>query len=120
MADSTKPLVFVSYAHADEPQHPRENEVQWLTWVKSQFKPLERLGVVKYFTDQNLLGGEDWEQRIHDALARCDLFILLVSPNSLGSEFIVDTEVATILERQKTSGSSEKAYAAGSGSINIL
>jgi len=108
MADSTKPLVFVSYAHADEPQQPREHEVQWLSWVKSQFAPLDRLGVVEYFTDQKLLAAQDWEARILENLAHCDLFILLVSPGSLGSNFIVNTEVKAIIERQKANGSTEQ------------
>src|SRR5208283_2098856 len=108
MADSTKPLVFVSYAHADEPQHPRDHEFKWLSWVKSQFAPLDRLGVVEHFTDQNLLAAQDWEARILENLAHCDLFILLVSPASLGSNFIVNTEVKAIIERQKANGSTEQ------------
>jgi TIR domain len=88
--------------------HPRDHEIAWLSWVKTHFKPLEKLGVIEYFSDQNLLGAQDWEARLRDALTRCDLFILLVSPNSLGSNYIVDTEVKAILDRQATNGSTEK------------
>jgi hypothetical protein len=83
VANSGKPFIFVSYAHSDEPAYPRDHENQWLTWVRTHFKPLEKLGVIEYFSDQNILGAQDWEARLRDALARCDLFILLVSPNSL-------------------------------------
>ena len=27
----TKPIIFISYAHADEPEKPVEGEVKWLT-----------------------------------------------------------------------------------------
>ncbi len=107
MPVSGKPFVFVSYAHADEPQHPRDHEMQWLSYVKEHFAPLEKQGLVEYWTDQNTLGAQDWDKRIHEALARCDIFVLLVSPKSLASTFIVDTEVQTILDRQKASGSTE-------------
>lgn len=108
MAHCGKPLVFVSYAHADEPQHPHDHETRWLSWMKPHFKPLQKLGVIEYFSDQNILGAQDWEARLRDALARCDLFILLVSPNSLGSDYIVDVEVKAILDRQAKSGSTER------------
>jgi hypothetical protein len=107
MADSTKPLVFVSYAHADEPQHPREHEVPWLTWMKTHFGPLEQLGALEFFSDTDVLAGQDWEVRIGEALRNCDIFILLVSPNSLKSKYIRETEVQTILNRQQASGSNE-------------
>ena len=35
----TKPLVFISYAHADEPENPGDGEVKWLTFVKEFLKP---------------------------------------------------------------------------------
>ena len=28
-----KPLIVISYAHADEPEHPAEGEVKWLSFV---------------------------------------------------------------------------------------
>ena len=29
---SAKPLIFISYAHADEPKKPRSEEIQWLSF----------------------------------------------------------------------------------------
>jgi hypothetical protein len=29
-SDSNKPIIFISYAHADEPEKPAEGEVRWL------------------------------------------------------------------------------------------
>ncbi len=96
-----QPYIFVSYSHADEPQSPKPHEFAWLTYVKQQFRALERLGVVEYWTDENLKGGADWDRDIKAALAKCDIFIILVSPNALGSRYILETEVAAILARQK-------------------
>jgi hypothetical protein len=28
-----KPVIFISYAHLDEPEKPREGDVQWLSFV---------------------------------------------------------------------------------------
>jgi hypothetical protein len=30
---STKPVIFISYAHADEPEKPADGEVKWLSFV---------------------------------------------------------------------------------------
>ena len=45
-------------------------------------------------------GGADWEREIEQKLRACDIFVLLVSPNSLGSDYVVDKEIAIIRERQ--------------------
>jgi len=36
---STKPVIFISYAHADEPEKPREGEVQRLTFMQVHLQP---------------------------------------------------------------------------------
>jgi hypothetical protein len=35
---STKPVIFISYAHADEPETLAESEVKWLTFVQKSMK----------------------------------------------------------------------------------
>jgi len=32
--ESGKPLIVISYAHADEPEHPAEGEVKWRAIVR--------------------------------------------------------------------------------------
>ena len=34
-SDLAKPIIFISYAHADEPKKPRGEEIQWLSFVMS-------------------------------------------------------------------------------------
>jgi hypothetical protein len=36
-----RPVIFISYAHADEPDKPAESEVQWLSFVQSFLQPEE-------------------------------------------------------------------------------
>lgn len=99
-AAPAKANVFISYAHADEPERPAEGEMKWLSFVTGYFRAAERQGAVEVWTDRLMLGGDDWNPEIERKLRNCDVFVLLVSPNSMGSDYIVDKEVAIIRERQ--------------------
>lgn len=102
-----KPKVFISYAHRDEPEFPGRDDVKWLSYVKGHLAPLSDAADVEFWADTDLLGSQDWEKRIFAAIDACDIFILCVSANSLGSTFITKKEVPRILERQQQNGSSE-------------
>ena len=93
---SVKPLIFISYAHADEPAKPR---IQWLTFVMKYLRPAVKQGEFEVWTDRELEGGANWEERIERNLYDCDIFILLVSPNSISSNYIVDKEIRIARER---------------------
>ena len=101
----TTPKVFISYAHLDEPEG--RDEVKWRTYVESHLRPLERTAQVTPWSDVNLHGSQDWEARILAAIDACDIFVLLVSPNALGSAFITEKEVPRILKRQRQNNSTE-------------
>src|SRR5271165_5373907 len=96
----TKPVIFISYAHLDEPENPRQDEVQWLSFVTGFLKPVETRGAVEVWTDRLMLGGADWGPEIERKLRGCDIFILLISHNSLSSHYVVDKEIAIIRARQ--------------------
>jgi hypothetical protein len=101
MANGTaKPLIFISYSHKDEPEHPRGEEVQWLSFVRTYLQPAVKHGVFDLWVDQNMPGGTDWDPEVEKKLRACDIFILLVSANSMASDYIVDKEIAIIRERQ--------------------
>ena len=101
MADGTaKPVIFISYSHKDEPEHPRGEEVQWLSFVRTYLQPAVKHGVFDLWVDQNMPGGTDWDSEIAEKLRACDIFILLVSANSMASDYIIDREIKTIRERQ--------------------
>ncbi len=96
----TKPAIFISYAHWDEPEKPREGEVQWLSFVTGYLKPAEKRGAVEVWTDRLMPGGVDWGSEIERKVRGCDIFILLVSRHSISSDYVVDQEIAIIRERQ--------------------
>ena len=95
-----KPLIVISYAHADEPEHPAEGEVKWLSFVTGYLRPAIKHGAVDLWLDRLMPGGADWEPEIEQKLRDCDIFILLVSPNSLASDYVIKKEIAIIRERQ--------------------
>ena len=95
-----KPLIVISYAHADEPEHPGEGEVKWLSFVTGYLRPAIKHGAVDLWIDRLMPGGADWEREIEQKLRACDIFIVLVSRHSLSSDYVVDKEIAIIRERQ--------------------
>ncbi len=97
---AVKPVIFISYSHKDEPEHPHGEEVQWLSFVRTFLQPAVKHGVFDLWNDQQMPGGADWNPEIEKKLRACDIFILLVSANSMASHYIVDKEIAIIRERQ--------------------
>jgi len=99
-SDSTKPLVFISYAHLDEPDPPRADQVQWLTFVMEFLRPGVKGRRYEVWIDRLIPGGADWSPEIEQHVRACDIFVLLVSTHSTGSDYILDKEVPIIRERQ--------------------
>jgi hypothetical protein len=42
-----KPRIFISYAHADEPEKPAEGETKWLSFVRGHLGPAVKHGAVE-------------------------------------------------------------------------
>jgi hypothetical protein len=99
--ESGKPLIVISYAHADEPEHPAEGEVKWLSFVTGYLRPAIKHGAVDLWLDRLMPGGVDWEREIEQKLRVCSIFILLVSRHSLSSDYVLDKEIAVIRERRR-------------------
>jgi hypothetical protein len=95
--ESVKPLIYISYAHADEPEKPSEGEIQWLSFVMRFLRPA--IGVAEFWIDRMIPGDSRWDAEIASKLEACDIFILLVSHHSLSSDH-VNKEIASIRERQ--------------------
>jgi hypothetical protein len=95
-----KPRIFISYAHADEPESPHGDEIKWLTFVTGYLRPALKQGAVELWIDRLMRGGDAWNPEIDRRLRECDVFILLVSPNSLSSNYVIDKEIAIIRARQ--------------------
>jgi predicted N-acetyltransferase YhbS len=98
---SAKPLVFISYAHLDEPDNPAPGEVRWLSFVMDFLRPGEKGRRYTVWIDRLMPIGADWNPDIEAKIRTCDIFILLVSTHSTGSDYILDKEVPIVRERQR-------------------
>jgi hypothetical protein len=102
--DSIKPLVFISYAHLDEPdppEQPAEGKICWLSFVFKFLRPGVKGRKYEVWMDKLMPGGSDWNPDIEAKTRACDIFVLLVSANSTGSDYIVDKEIPIVRERQR-------------------
>ncbi|HYP99129.1 MAG TPA: NB-ARC domain-containing protein [Polyangiaceae bacterium] len=84
----TRDLVFVSYSHHD---------LAYREKLKLMLKPWIRRGL-QFWADEYIQTGSDWQRNIEQALSRARVGVLLVSPHSLGSDFIVERELPPLLE----------------------
>lgn len=101
MSDApAKPIIFISYAHADEPEKPAEGEIKWLTFVQRYLQPAVKHGIFDIFVDEHLHGGANLKPEIERKLRACDVFLLLVSANSTASDYIIDTEIEITRNRE--------------------
>jgi hypothetical protein len=96
-----KPIVFISYAHADEPEKPGEGEVKWLSFVTGYLRAAVKQDAIEIWVDEFLRAGAKWNLEIERKLRECDIFVLLCSHHSLSSDYVVDKELAIVRERQK-------------------
>jgi hypothetical protein len=97
---STKPVIFISYSHKDEPERTADGDIHWLRELQSYLvQPAD--GIYELWTDEQIAGGGDWEVDIKVKLAACDICILLLSRHSLASSFVIDVEIETTRQRQR-------------------
>ena len=99
-SDSIKPVIFISYAHADEPEKPRDEEIQWLSFVMKFLRPAVKFGEFRIWVDPQIPAGTPWDPEIEQHLEACSVFLLLVSANSMASDYIIDKELAIARRRQ--------------------
>jgi hypothetical protein len=84
------PRVFVSYSRDDAPA------------VNLLLKELQRTGV-DYWSDAALNAGEDWVEAIDSAIRESTIFVLVVSPNFLKSNWSM-LEAGAALARVREGG----------------
>ena len=83
---------FISYAHADYDMYQE--------FCKHLTPAARHLGV-EFWSDPKLHTGQDWNQAIADAVAAADVFVALVSVESLFSRYICDTELPAMRDRSR-------------------
>jgi hypothetical protein len=87
-----KPLLFVSYAHKDRGVKAHLDDM------------LESLGAdidVENWSDEQLAGGDSWEQGILERVEHCDLALLCLSTAFFASKFIREKELNRLQERSQ-------------------
>ena len=91
----SKPTVFISYSHKDE---------VWKDRIEKQLQVLQFEGVLETWTDRQIVAGDDWFAKIEEAMNRATVGILLITADSLTSDFILREEVATLIQRRDRDG----------------
>ena len=91
----TKPTVFISYSHKDE---------DWKDQLVTHLGVLQQEGVLDLWDDRRIGAGEDWYQKIEEAIAKSRVAVLLVSADFLTSKFIRSKEIPDLLERKDKEG----------------
>jgi hypothetical protein len=94
-----KPIVFVSYAHRDQPEKPGPEGFAWLSFVLEYLNVGRRAGAFDLWVDTQMMGGANWRADIKAKLGVCDIFVLLVSARSMASDFILNEELPVLRER---------------------
>jgi len=83
---------FISYAHDDH---------RMFRTIRTQLKSVERAFGIQFWSDQRINAGYVWDAEIRKHIDMADLFVLLVSPAFLASNYIWDQELPAIINRRK-------------------
>lgn len=84
---------FISYCHHDKAALER---------LHVHLKNLTRGGHIETWYDRDILAGSDLNAEIERELESADIFLLLVSPDFIASDYCVEREMARALERHAT------------------
>src|SRR5258708_25887346 len=84
--------IFFCYARKDQ---------QLLENLKLHLMPLQRSKLISMWYDADITPGTLWEEEIRKHLDTSELILLLVSPDSIASEYCYSTEMVRAMERHK-------------------
>jgi len=82
-----KVKLFVSYARAN-----KELASRFLKKFRQHVAPSKSYKY-SFWSDSNILVGENWHEEIQEALNHCNLGLILISPALLGSQYITEHEL---------------------------
>ena len=87
--------VFISYSHKDDLALDR---------LHTHLAPLLSEGLIDAWFDREILAGGNIDAEIDKALEYCDVFLMLVSPDFLASDYCTNIEMERALERHDYDG----------------
>lgn len=82
--------VFMSYSHADEAYRAQ---------IEKQLSILRRQGIIEVWHDHKIDPGQELDASINYYVEQASIFLLLVSPDFLDSDYCYDREMARAFER---------------------
>jgi len=86
------PDIFIAYSH---------NDLRFKEELKKFLRPLLNTKRASLWDDHDIEAGKEWEAEIKKRLYGADIILLLVSPDSLASDYFYGREVTVSLERHE-------------------
>jgi hypothetical protein len=91
--DGRKALrLFTSYAHEDSRYHET---------LERSLLPLQRQGLITYWSDRQISGGQKWEDEIKREIYSADIILLLISMDFLASDYCYGVELRTAISMEE-------------------
>ena len=84
---------FISYSHKDK---------KWYEMLKIQLKSLEREKLIEPWSDYEILPGSNIDDNIKHKMEQSELFLLLISPDFIASDYCIDKELEHAIERHNS------------------
>lgn len=85
--------IFISYSHKDQ---------EALDRLRTHLKGLSRQGLITAWFDREILAGGEINDEIEAKLETSDIFLLLISPDFIASDYCMDTELEHAVKRHNS------------------
>ena len=93
---TSQKTIFISYSHKDK---------VFIDRLLVHLRPLEKLYNLNIWNDYKIKPGSKWKEEIENNLESAETIIVLLSPDFLASEFVMDIEYPKMLKKAKEDGS---------------
>lgn len=86
---------FISYSHDD---------FEVFSDFRTHLRAVERALDVRFWSDKRNNAGYHWDAAIRRGIDAAEVFVLMVSPGFIGSDYIWNEEIPAIQERKRSAG----------------